>query len=67
MAPQNAQVLEIMTKLGHITPREAVGHGIYRLAARIYELRNEGYTITTERLEAANGGHYAKYSLATVK
>jgi len=65
MAPQNAQVLDIMEKFGSITPRVAVGYGIYRLAARIHNLRDAGYQIATDRLEASSGGRYAKYSLLT--
>lgn len=38
-----------------ITPMEAMNDlGIYRLGARIYDLRKEGHRIETERMESEN-------------
>lgn len=51
-----------------ITPRDAYElRGCYRLGARIYDLRAEGYQIVTEMIEAkdrrGNRVRYASYKL----
>lgn len=47
-----------------ITPLEALGlYGAFRLAARIKDLRNKGWPITTEVREDPNGKPYAVYTL----
>lgn len=49
-----------------ITPLEALGmFGIYRLAARIKELKEDGYNIVTHLKTDATGKRYAKYELVT--
>jgi len=47
-----------------IGPLTALNHyGIYRLAARISELRNQGMNIKTEMVHLGNNIKYAKYYL----
>lgn len=50
---------------GHtITPLEALGvFQIFRLAARIYDLKKKGHKIVTTNKRDANGKQYAEYSL----
>lgn len=67
-ATQNFDVLNCMRKHGYITDALAVDMGIYRLSARIFDLRGMGYDITTTMCNGKNHrGHncrYARYSLA---
>lgn len=47
-----------------ITPLEALGlYGVFRLAARIKELREQGWDILTEIKRDPNGKTYATYAL----
>jgi hypothetical protein len=56
-------ILEHM-KREPITAIEALTqYGCFRLAARIKDLREEGYEIETTTLELPNGKSIAKYSL----
>lgn len=54
---QRNQVLEYMQKHIGITQRDAYRFGCTRLSARIFELREMGYTIikTTKKITAVNG------------
>jgi hypothetical protein len=61
---QCASVLRYMRGCGSITPRDAIGLGVYRLAARVLELRAMGYRIYTIN-ERHEGGHHARYVLKT--
>ena len=46
---QNHQILKHL-KYAPITPKEAMTeYGIYRLSARIFDLRHQGHVIQTER------------------
>lgn len=48
-----------------ITQLEALGvYGIFRLAARILDLKNKGWKIVTEMKRDPNGSQYACYKLA---
>ena len=59
---QNDQVLSRL-KLGPLTPMEAWAElGVYRLSARIYELREQGVNIMTNMIEH-NDKRYAQYRL----
>ena len=60
---QKDKILRFL-KCGHsISPYEAMEvFGCYRLAARINELRNEGYPIVTV-MESAHGKRWAEYHL----
>jgi hypothetical protein len=44
-----------------------VVHGIYRLAASVHELRNEGFNVFTVMHKDASGKKYARYHLANQK
>lgn len=62
---QKQKVLRHLNTGEHITPLEAIGlYGIYRLAARIEELRREGYHIVTTMRRDKLGRPYARYTLA---
>ena len=62
---QNARILKHL-KLGKtISPLEAMGvFGVYRLAARIFELRQDGHEIVKTIKDDGQGRTYAEYSLA---
>ena len=48
-----------------ITPLEALmKYGIFRLAARIWDLRNQGYLIDQEIVVDQNNKKYSRYWLA---
>lgn len=48
-----------------ITPLEALGlYGVFRLAARILELKNSGWSIQNDIRHDPNGKVYSTYSLA---
>jgi hypothetical protein len=48
-----------------LTQLEALGlYGAYRLAARIHDLKAQGWNINTEIRRDRNGSEYAVYSLA---
>lgn len=62
---QKQDVLGHLRTGQHITPLEAIGiYGIYRLAARILELRKDGHLINTEMRQDRRGRPYARYRLA---
>jgi hypothetical protein len=64
LSPQARTVLLHLEKYGSISPSEAqVSHHIFRLAARILELRKAGYEITTENKRDAAGQPYGRYWL----
>lgn len=53
---------------GSISPVEALAcHGIFRLAARIRELRLSGHNIQTKMCRDVNGRTYARYHLGKKK
>lgn len=65
---QEAQVLKYIKDFGSITPVEAVADlGIYRLAARVNELRNKGFDIKTTIEKGKNRWgddiKYARYTM----
>lgn len=45
---QNEKILSYLRKFGKMTQRDAIWLGIYRLPARICELRQAGYNIPNE-------------------
>ena len=62
------RVLEYLRANGSITPLEAFnGFGCYRMGARIWDLRHDGHSISTEMVEGRdrNGERerYARYRL----
>lgn len=61
---QTSVVLQHLKKYKSITSIGAiVMYQIFRLAARIYELRAEGWKIKTVMINSPNGRKYAKYRL----
>jgi hypothetical protein len=60
---QNVLVLDHLKK-APITPIDALHlYGCFRLAARIYELREDGHQIHTNRVLNSDGNPYAEYVL----
>jgi ribosomal protein S8 len=61
----DAQLTSICKHLqtkGFITPLEALKKfGCFRLAARIFDLRDKGFIIETKIVEEKGGKRYAKY------
>ena len=67
MASQKQMVLDYIREFGSITPLDAFKDlGVTRLAAVIFELKDDGHDIHTEREHVKNRfGHatrYARYS-----
>jgi hypothetical protein len=63
---QKQLILQHLREKGSITSLEAIGvYRIYRLQARIDELRDQGYEIKTEMHRDVTGKRYARYCLAT--
>jgi hypothetical protein len=61
---QNKKILKHLKAGLAITPIGALkSYGCFRLAARIYELRSEGWPIATDRLKIDDGTVVACYSL----
>lgn len=64
---QTHRVLDYMRKNGSISQQEAISaFACYRLAAKIFELRHDGYIIKTEKVPFTNdytSGYYAVYTL----
>jgi len=61
---QCEQILHHLRNHGSITQREAAKeYGIYRLAARIYDLRRENYDIHKEMEKTEDGTQFARYYL----
>jgi hypothetical protein len=60
---QTEQILTYLKSGKAITPLEALTlWGCFRLGARIWDLKHQGYDIRTEIIED-NGKHYAKYQM----
>jgi len=58
----NKLILSHIKTFKTITPMEALKFfGCYRLAARIFDLREAGHKITTTRFETETGSRPAKY------
>lgn len=58
---QTEAIREHILKHNSITPLEALEHyGCMRLAARIRDLRKDGFSVLTVNVER-NGKHFAKY------
>jgi Helix-turn-helix domain len=62
-ARQNAMVFDHL-RTASITPKEALNlYGCFRLAARIYDLRQFGHEIITLRVRNDEGNPYAEYHM----
>ena len=69
---QKDRVIRHLRDEGTINPMVAIrDYGIYRLAAVIHNLRQDGYNITSENVSTKNrygeSTHYAKYHLTKQK
>ena len=61
---QADELLAYIKKNGTITPMDAlIKLGIYRTAARVYDLRNAGHNIVTDIVETQSGARVARYWL----
>lgn len=65
---QNEMILRYLKGIGPITPVEALQEfGCFRLGARIHQLRQRGYTISTEMVSKKNvfgkWTRFARYSI----
>lgn len=64
---QNQMILQHLKKHKVITPAEAYGkYGVYRLSARILDLRDAGHNILTTIVESTGRRgtkHFAEYRL----
>ena len=64
---QNQQILSHMKTGKDITPLQAIGlYGVYRLAARINDLRKQGVPIETVIRTDGQGRTYASYKMENV-
>ena len=62
MSPQAHEVLVYLKQHKTIEPKEAwTKLGVYRLAARIAEMREEGHVIETVRVYQKDKTYYGKY------
>lgn len=62
---QNEKLLE-MLKIRPVTPVDALREiGSFRLSARVYDLRNQGYAIAS-RMVSVGGLRVAEYSMGNV-
>lgn len=62
MNSQNMEVLSFLKQHGSIETIQAIfSLNIFRLAARIYDLRSMGYEIETVKKVSSTGKRYAQY------
>lgn len=67
LRPQTTDLLDYLQEHNHITPAEASKVlGIDRLAARIYDLKKQGYNINKEIRRDFKGKRYSRYFLAQI-
>ena len=63
-ASQNYEILEYLMQENSITPLLALEKfGCFRLGARIWDLKHQGYDIRSELVRGDNGKHFASYHL----
>ncbi len=61
---QNSQILQHLLDGHSITPIEALEKfGSFRLGARIFELRKQGFMIDMKQVSNGKGNKFAKYTL----
>ena len=61
---QNSRILQHLLDGHSITPIEALDKfGCFRLGARIFELRKQGFIIDTKQVNNGKGNKFAKYIL----
>ena len=65
---QNSDILKALKKGRKINPLMALSEwGVFRLAARVKNLREQGYDIATNMKKSANGKRFAEYKLEVSK
>lgn len=65
---QSKQILSDLKAGKHITPLDALrDYGSFRLGARIYDLKQDGHQISTQRVTMPSGRSVASYSMVNVK
>lgn len=61
---QSKKIIEYLKQGNSITQMEAASQfQCWRLGARIYDLRSQGYDIITEEMPNEHGGTHARYRL----
>ena len=61
---QTQYIKEILLSGEAITPIDALNRlGCFRLGARIWDLRQEGWNIETKIIKGSDGKHFAEYKL----
>ncbi len=61
---QNRMILDHLRKEKTITPLEALRlYGVFRLSARIFDLKDAGHVILTEMIKVGNGKRVGQYRL----
>ena len=61
---QNSRILQHLLDGHSITPIQALEKfGSFRLGARIFELRKQGFYIDMKQVDNGKGGKFAKYTL----
>ena len=64
MESQNKRILNYLKRGHRMTPMDALElFGCFRLAARVYDLRQEGHNISKQIIELSNGVNVSEYSL----
>jgi len=62
---QKQEILKYLKEGNELTPMEALRKfGCFRLGARIWDLKAEGWEIDTETIKE-NGKHFSRYKLKT--
>ena len=61
---QNSRILQHLLEGHSITPIQALEKfGCFRLGARIFELRKQGFYIDMKKVDNGEGNKFAKYTL----
>ena len=64
---QEQRIVEYIQTHGAITPMDAFGMGITRLAARVHDMRRKGIPVVTDTIESINQygekKHFARYRI----
>lgn len=66
LSPQQKKIVDHLEAEGSITQLEAWDfYRIRRLATRIFELKEKGYDLTSQRRQDCQGQRYVRYVLET--
>lgn len=64
MMNQTDEILNYLRAGYSLTPLEALDKfGCFRLGARIWEIKDQGYDIESKIVSGPNGKHYSRYTL----